>query len=72
MKWITKSKDEVIMINLDRIDAYEYFIIDEPPKKIHGNHMRVFVNGSLIELNGDAADDLYNMLNATETNVKMD
>ena len=72
MRWKIENKDIVTMIDLDRVDAYEYVIIDEPGKKIHGNHMRVFINGSRIELNGEDADNLYNMLNRSNPDDIMD
>lgn len=72
------------MVNLDRVDAYEYidaldFIKNQQPDhpaynmfKMHGNYIRVYVNGAPLEFTGAEADEVYKILNPPQDADTMD
>ena len=81
MKWIKTHKDGIgeYMVNLNRIDAYDYINANQFIKlkntdhkdynsfKMYGSYLKLYINGSEIELSGEEADQVYKIL-STKTN----
>jgi hypothetical protein len=72
MKW--KNANNHTMINLDKVDAYEYIVAEDFVKTVNidhpllntfkmcGNYLKLYVNGATIELYQNEADEVYKML----------
>ena len=82
MQW--KSDNRKRMVDLSRVDAYEYtsakeFIDKKDPShplynsfKMHGNYIKLYLNGAIIEFHGEEADQIYNLLNPLGINDTID
>jgi hypothetical protein len=82
MKWTSKNGEW--NIDLTKVDAYRYIKAVEFVKtketdhpafntfKMYGNHLCLYINGSEIELNGEDADSVYNILNPPRQPDTMD